>query len=733
MTSEPMQDAPGTEDKEDTDGTSDDDLLREAKANYKIASEWWDDNRKAWLEDTRFRAGDQWPEAVKKIRSVPGQERPCLVVDKINQYIRQVVNDGRQNRPSIKVRPIDDGADEDAAAGFQGLFRHILNRSNADEAFDTALDHAATGGFGYFRVLTEYAHEQTFNQEIVIRRVRNALAVLLAPHQAADASDAAYGFFIDEVPKDEFKKQYPKAQAVDWTADGFQEGWASENAVRVCEYFYKVDEQRTLYLLEDGTSCTDEEYKQAQSEGVTVPAVQEEREIPVSKVHWCRLTGCEILEKQEWLGKYIPIIPVYGNEIDIEGKVYYSGLIRSAKDAQRLYNYSRSAFAERVALTPKAPWLTPVESTDDFVEWQTANSGTHQRLRYKAINADDGKPIPPPQRISAADVPAGFAQDMQMSEHDIQSALGMYAASVGQPSNEKSGRAIMARQKEGDTATFHYQDNQSRAIRYLGRILLDLAPKVYDAKRVVRILGEDGKGTPAQLDPTQQEASKKLGSQLIYNLNVGTYDVEVEAGPSYTTKRMEAADAMMQMTQGNPQIFPIIGDLMVKAMDWPNAEAISERLHAMLPPPILQAEQDKASGTDPEVAAVKQQAQQIIGGLQQQIQDAEQGIAQRDQAMKSLQDQIEALRRQVVVKGAEVEVKDKQADTQAYDAETRRLSSLATAFPLDSQGLAQIVQQAVSDALATHITQSQGNPQPQLPQQMNPQPAPAGFLTPGGS
>ena len=690
---------------DEPDKEDDQDLLAEAKENFKTAEAWWEANRKAWVEDAKFAAGEQWPENIKKLRSMPGEERPCLVVDKLNQYRRQVVNDARQNRPSIKVRPVADGAVEETAKGFQGLFRHILNRSNADEAFDTSIDHAATGGFGYFRILTEYAHENTFNQEICVKRIRNPLAVLLSPHDMADGSDCEFGFVIDEVPKKTFTKQYPDAKQTDWTSDAYKEGWATEESIRVCEYFYRVEEPRTLHLLADGTSIEDSDYQRAVAElgQDKVPPIEESRELPLYKVKWCKLTGAEVLEQQEWLGKYIPIIPVYGNESDVEGRVMYSGLIRAAKDAQRLYNYMRSAFAERVAYTPKAPWLAAAEQIADYEEWKTANTGSHQVLRYKARD-EQGNELPPPQRISPADVPAGFAQDMQVSEHDIQAALGMYSASVGAPSNEKSGKAIMARQREGDTSTFQYHDNQNRAIRYLGRQLLDLAPKVYDSKRVARILHEDGTSQEVEFNPDQEAAYQQVGSKLIYNLNVGTYDVEVEAGPSYTTKRLEQADAMTQIATANPQVFSVIGDLWARAQDWPNADAVADRLHAMLPPPILQAEQDKAAGMSPEVAALKKQAQGALDQAQQRIQAAEQAIQQRDHAIDELQTQILSLRRQIVVKGAEVEVKNKQADTDAYDAETKRLTAIAPAFQLDTQGIAAVVQQAVQDALATHLT-----------------------------
>lgn len=692
---------------------ADTDLLAEARERYKFAQDWWKDNFEAWLEDAKFRALDQWPEEVRRLRSLPGKERPCLVVDKLNQYVKQVVNDGRQNRPAVKVLPVDDKGDDDVADAFQGFIRSICNRSRADEAFDTALDHSAGNGFGYFRVLTEYAHKGTFNQEIVIKRVRNPLTVLLDPNiQAADGSDACFGFVTEDVPKDKFKYRYPNAKVTDWESDQtkFGEGWADGKTVRVCEYWYKLEAPITLHRLVTGEEISDEDYQLKLAnlaEGEPPPKIDETREVPGYQVKFCRMTGAEILERQDWLGQHIPLVPVFGNESDIDGKVMYSGLIRAGKDPQRLYNFSRSAFAERVAYTPKAPWLAAAESIEGIGEWATANTGNHQVLTFNAFGPDNEK-LPIPQRINPADVPAGFAQDMQLAEHDIQAALGMYNASLGEKSNEKSGKAIMARQREGDTATFHYQDNLNRAISYLGRILIDLIPKIYDSKRVVRILGEDGKASQAMIDPESPQPLVEYGGQKIYNLGVGTYDVTVTAGPSYTTKRQEAAEAQVQIAQAVPQLWQVGGDIIIRNMDWPGSDELADRWKKMLPPGIA----DDESSENPEAAAIKQQAQQMLDQASAQIEQAKQIIAE-------LQSENEGLKQQAANKMAEVDVKRSEAETGAYEAETARMQALAPA--ITPEAITAIVQQTVQEILKA--------PPPPMAAPID-QPPPGGFFTP---
>lgn len=655
-------------------------LLKDARERYKQAEDAWAKNRKAALEDMKFRAGDQWPAEVKEARIKQG--RPCLTVDKINQYIRQVVNDGRQNRPGVKVRPIDDASDPQVAAVFSGLIRDICSRSNADDAFDTAQDCAASSGFGYFRVLTEYANDSHFEQNICVRRVRNPLAVLTDPlAQMADGSDMEYAFVVDDMRKDEFVRKFPKAEKVNWETDHreYGDGWLTDLTVRVCEYWYKVPERKTIYLLEDGTTSTREDYEAAEAAGVGVPEVIDEREAQVMSVKWCRMSGAEVLEERDWAGRYIPIIPVYGTEMDIDGEVVYAGLIRPARDAQMLYNYSRSAFAERVALTPKSPWVAAVGQVEDNPEWETANSENHAVLRYNPVDVA-GVMVPPPQRISASDIPAGFAQDMAMSEHDIQAAIGMYSASLGQPSNEKSGRAIMARQREGDTATFHFQDNLNRAVKHLGRVLVDLIPKILDTKRIVRIVGDDDEAELVQVNPDLPAATAKVttpgGVLKVFNLNVGRYDVDISAGPSYTTKRQESSEAMLEMAKQNPNIWVTHGDLIVKSQDWPQAQEFADRTKALMPPDMRAAiDQAKAErdGPSPELRTLMDKASGAIEMRDQQI-------AQLTDLAKRAGEEIESLKKQLEDADLSHDLKAAEVDVKAYQAETDRLKTLAPAM-----------------------------------------------------
>ena len=661
----------------DKDTTHADAMLR-----YKTGSEAASQNHKRYREVVKFRHGDQWPEDIKSAR---GEKRPCLVVDKLSQYVRQVVNDGRQNRPSVKVSPVDDYGDKDVAEAFQGIIRHICDRSNADEALDTGLDCAVTGGFGYLRVCTEYANQKTFNQEIAVQRIRNPLSVIVEPNKlAADGSDITWAFVVENIPKEEFKSKWPKAAETDFKSDTYTEGWCTDEYIRVAEYWRKVEVPRTLHLLVTGETATEEEYRAAVANGQTIP-IKETRQVPGYEVKWCRLSGAEVLEEGKWLGKYIPIVPIIGTEVDIDGKVRYIGLLEPGMDAQRLYNYSRSAFAERVALTPQSPWLAAAAATQNYEdEWETANKPDKAVLHWNHLD-EEGNPIPEPTRINPADIPAGFAQDMTISEHDIQGALGMYASSLGQRGNATSGRQEIAQIREADTGTFHYQDNLNRAVRFLGRILVDLIPKIYDSKRAIRILGEDGEATQAVIDPNQQQGMQKIGKQTIYNLNVGEYDVSVSAGPSYTTKRQEASEGMLQMAKANPAVWQTHGDLIARAQDWPDSDAFAERFKKMLPPELQDAPDGEVE-IPPEVKQAMQQVQQqqeMVMQAQAQLQEAAAQVEQERGANEATKAQIAAERAKLEAATAKL-----SAEHKVLDARFAELSAKLELMAVQKLGMA---------------------------------------------
>lgn len=641
-----------------------DDIIETAKKRFNYSLDRNSHNREKAKQDIRFAAAspdDPWQWNDVDIQTRKLHMRPMLTINKLPQHIRQVTNDIRQNRPSIRYRPADDGADVEVAEILMGLTRHIEANSDADIAYDTATEHQVTHGLGYIRVLTDYVSEDSFDQDIFIGRIKNPFKV----HDDPDAEDPAgadrnWLFYEDLMDEDDFKKQYPKADAIDWSHIDDSGGWFDKGSkkIRLVEYFEVVLKDAKLLLWENGSTSWEGENRP-----VGVTAVEMPVKVRTSKkrtVIWRKLNGQEVLEEREFPCKHIPWARVIGNEWEVDGKTYISGLVRNAKDSQRMYNVAQSAIVERVMQAPKAPWTAPAEAVEGWEkQWQSANITNHAYLPYNHVD-DEGNPIPAPVRNQPTTVEPGLNQVAMSATDDIKSETGQYDASLGQKSNETSGRAIMARQREGDNATYHYVDNLGRAVRHIGRIVLDMIPRIYDTKRIARIIGEDDSAGTATLDPESQQAYQEFKDdagniQRIFNPNIGTYDVYTTTGPSFTTKRMEAVDAMTQMIQANPELWQVIGDLLVKNMDWPGAEDMAKRLKLTLLPPIQQ-ELNQDEGGQPQLPPQVQQAMQQMTG-------------QLDAMTKELHATADKL--QELQEDRELKLNDQLI--KAYDAETKRL------------------------------------------------------------
>ena len=634
----------------------DKDIIAEAKDAFKACEEADGDNRTRFLDDLRFaRLGEQWDEKVKTRREKEG--RPCLTLNRMPSFIRQVTNDARQNKPSIKVSPVDNNADVKTAQIINGLIRNIEYTSGADAAYDTAVDFAASGNIGYWRIDLDYACYDTFDLDIKIRRIANPLTVYGDPRSIeADSSDWNVAFITDMMKKEEYLAAYPQAKQADWQGGNKDDAsWFEKDGIRVAEYWKRVEVEKNLLLLSDGRAILEDDFLKvneetgysqrdmAMAQGLQVI---QQRATKVYDVRQWLLSGSEVLEKEKkWPGRYIPIVDVRGEEISVEGKRYLFSLINQAKDAQRNFNYWRTSATELVALAPKAPFIGPKGSFATDPNWGTVNNQTHSYLEYDPVQGQ-----PPPQRQTFTGVPAGALQEALNASDDMKSILGIYDASLGARSNETSGVAITARQREGDVSTFHIIDNLTRGIRHTGVIIIDLIPHVYNKERIVRVMGEDS--TTELVTINQRQQGPDGADQVLNNLTIGKYDVVVSSGPSYTTRRQEAAEQMMQLIQAFPQAASVVGDLFAKFLDWPGAEEIATRLKALLPPQLQGL--DKVKELPPE-------AQAVIVALQNQLQ-------QTQQQMQQLQQDNSELRLKSANKQQEIAAKLEAA---ALDAITR--------------------------------------------------------------
>lgn len=691
---------------------SDKDTLAEALEHFKLSEEAESENRKAWIDDVRFaRLGEQWPDGVKRQREIDG--RPCLTINRMPAMLRQVVNDARQNKPAIKVHPVDSGAKRETAEILNGLIRNIEYTSNADVAYDTALDHAVTGGFGYFRIDVDYACDDEFDLDIKICRIANPLTVYGDENStAADSSDWNKAFITELYTESEFEKRWKGAEKSNWESSyrDLPDGWRDNELVRVAEWWTREEVPAKLLKLSDGMVLYVNEYMRIKdildAQGITVVG---ERDTKTNKVTQKIISGAEVLEENEWAGKYIPIVPVYGDEVMVEGKRHWISLTRWAKDPQQMFNYWRTASTELVALAPKAPYLGPKGAFNtDANKWATANNVSYPYIEY------DGSEMP--KRQPFAGPPAGALQEALNASDDMKSTMGIYDAALGARSNETSGRAILQRQRESDTATFNYIDNLSRAIRHAGRVMVDLIPKVYNAPRIIRVIHEDGSNesvpinqpfTPDQAKSPQAQAYEAGKTQetvdgltRIYDVTTGKYDVTCEAGPSFSTKREEAAAQMMELGRMFPPMMQVAGDLLVKNLDWPGADDIADRLKAMLPPQL--------QGQSPQVMQMRQQ-------MQQMDQMAKQAVGQLNQQIAQLQQQLQQEKSRDAQAMLQADIDRKKLEIDEYNAVTNRMK--VTAPAMTPQDIQMLVVQTVRQALESPQTEQQ--------------PPPGGFFMPG--
>jgi hypothetical protein len=602
-----------------------DDLLSRAREVYTRCESAEQENRARALDDIKFaRLGEQWDAKIKKEREDEG--RPCLTINRMPTFIRQVVNDARQNKPQPKTHPVDSNADPETAKVIDGLIRNIEYTSNADAAYDTGIDCSVSSGIGYWRVGLDYAYDDTFDMDLKIIRVANQFSVYGDPNSTAvDSSDWNDAFVVDRISKDEYarrykgKKNYADEDAcVDFSSDAWSEAdqWMNEDGVLIAEWWHREEVEKTVYLLSDGAVVSEITPETQALIDSKILKIDDQRVTKSHKVTQTILSGAEVLDRRDWPGKYIPIIPVYGDEVVVEGKRHFFSLIHFGKDPQRMFNAWRSAATEIAGITPRVPYIGKAEAfASDADRWATANTKNHPYLIY------DGDQAPQRQPLDTGPAASALQEAMNASD-DMKSVIGLYDASLGAQSNETSGVAINARDRQGDTSTFHFIDNLTRAIRHTGIVLIDLIPKVYTTPRIIRIIGEDGSESAQHINqeypqvdengqPMMEPVTGPDGQPMMHpdgqtpmmkaimamrDLRVGKYDLTVSAGPSYTTRRQESVTAMTELMRSYPPSAPIVAPAIAKNSDWPGADEIAEgfkKLEEGQVPPELQKQMEQ--------------------------------------------------------------------------------------------------------------------------------------------
>ncbi len=653
-------------------------LSDEAVEFLQFSNDVESENRGEAVNELKFVNGDQWP--VELLNSRQLESKPCLTINKLDGFCRQVSNQQRQQRPRIKVHPTNTMATKKIADVITGLCRHIEVNSNADTAYDTAFDLAVKIGWGYWRVVTDYVREDSFDQEIFIKAIENPFTVYRDPNSVEpDGSDQERCLVTDVMSKDAFKIAYPGAKS-DSNFDSRGTGdssadWVTKDDIRVAEFFRVIKKRAKLVMLSDKSVIYGDEMPHIsilQAMGLTVVG---DRDSYKRTVKWAKVTSMETLEERDWPGRWIPIIPTYGNISVVDGKRKCWGMVRFGMDPQRMINYWETCATESIALAPKAKWVM-VEGQDEGHEneWRAANVSAMPYLRYKQTDID-GNQAPAPERMQPEPPPVGFLQALQISTSNLREVLGVNDPAMRIQGNV-SGKALNAEKMQSDNSTFHYYDNLTRSIGFTGRICLDLIPKIYDAERVMRIIGDDGRPELITINGRQTTAE---GEVIENNVTVGEYDVVMDTGPGYNSKRIEAVDAMGPLMQ-NEELMKVIGDLYFRNSDFPGSEVIADRLAAMNP----MAQIDEKSEIPPGVQMQVKQMQQAIQQLQQQLQEAEQVIKSRSDLEQMKQD-------------AETQRTHMKAVVSAHDVEERTQTQRETTAM-------QVHQQANDTALKSRTT-----------------------------
>lgn len=588
------------------------DIIEEAKSFKERCDDHWSAIYSAGKEDLRFLSDDpaaQWDDRDYEKRKKKG--RPVLTIDQTTQFVNQVSNDIRMNTPTINVIPHSGGADIVTAEVFQGLIRDIEQTSNADAAYDHAVHCAIKSSIGFIRVDHRIRDKATGQQELFIERVTNQFSTFLDPDSVEpDGSDALEALVIEGISKKAFEKKYKGFSPVSFCGEGDKDDY-----LHIAEYF-KIEETEDARIVR--------------------------RYI---------LSGEDVLEETTFPGEYIPIIPVYGEEVWLDGKRNLHSLIRKAKDPQRRYNYLASMEAEMLMKAPKAAVIAVGGTTENYAD-DYKNPDDAIVLRYDQTDSK-GNPAPAPTMNYGPQIPSGIVNSMQIAAQDIKATMGLYNAFIGQKSNETSGVAIQQRKMEGDRAVYHFGDNLVRSITHAGRVLLSAIPEIYVEERTERVVSAEEEtelvGINGALAPNQTES---------VFLNNGKYSVRVTTGASFATMREEAAEFFQQVIQSQPQLIEVAGDLLFKYMDFPGAQALSERMKKLIPPNISD------EGHDPQIMALAQENEQLkaaLAQMQQEIQSkqADQQIKSQDTAVKA---QIEAAKLQLEEQKINMDYEIKQAE-----------------------------------------------------------------------
>lgn len=616
------------------DATGNRAIFEEARDRLEIAVEDGAENNEAAKADLVFCEGMQWDK--QPYTTAEAMNQPEITVNLTDALVRRVVNNMKQQRPRGKAHPVGDGADVQKAQIVNGIGRHIENRSDMALAYDVGGEMSVKAGWGYWRLIAEYVAPDSFWKDMRIVPIRNIFSVYMDPAaMLPTGADANWCIITTKMRRTEYKRLYPTAPNIGWNDIGNSDDreWEDKEEIRLAEYFRIREVKAKLVQLRnaDGTEYTRYEDELPDAEGLKAAKIQVlgERESYKRTVEWFRLGGTEVLEKEVYPGTWIPVIRCEGNAVDIDGKIKRRGMVRSMKDPARMVNYGETAKIKRLGLTPQAPWIAAEGQLEGHPEWSDTNNTAHPVLTYKPLTIPSALGgeilLPPPTRQPPAQIEAGFAEFIQGMRANLMAVAGMpHEPGVDNQQQIVSGRAIRQREKLSDQSHFQYYDNQTLAIAQTWRIMLEWIPHIYpESGRIQRIIGEDGQ--PSLITLNQPDQENQAIKAIKNDLSVGRYDVVMDTGPGYETKREEGAETLVNLLSIGPlaEIVSKIGaDLVFRSLDHPYMQELADRLAAQTP-----------QGLQKVMAEMPAQAKSVItalanenANLKQALQAAQSGI-----------------------------------------------------------------------------------------------------------
>ena len=535
----------------------------EAMAQFDRIQSALKDERQQCLQDRRFYsiAGAQWEGPLGEQFA----NRPKLEVNKVALAVTRVISEYRQNRITVDFVSKDGSTDDTLADTCDGLYRADEKDSGAEEAYDNAFEEAAGGGFGAWRLTTVYEEEgdpDDDRQRIRIEPIFDADSCVFFDLDAKrqDKADANHCFVLSAMTVEAYKAEWdedPSTFPKDITASEFD--WFTPDVVYVAEY-YRVEETsetiRIFKLLDGseerhGPDDFDLDPQLEETLAATGAVEERTRKIKRRRVRKYLLSGAKVLEDIGYIaGDQIPVIPVYAKRWFVDSVERCMGIVRLAKDPQRLKNMQLSKLAEISALSSvEKPILTPEQIAGHQVMWSEDNLKNYPYLLINPITDQNGNqaPSPPVGYTRSSAIPPAMAALLQITEQDIQDVLGNQQAGEQLVSNV-SGKAVEMVQNRLDNQTYLLLSNFAKAVRRGGEVWLSMARDVYvEAKRRMKSVGLQDEISTVEL---QKPTIGENGELVIQNdLAKAKFDVTVDVGPTSSNKRAATVRSLTNMLQ----------------------------------------------------------------------------------------------------------------------------------------------------------------------------------------